>query len=149
MSTNSRASVQGENLVTDTPQNHSVESTNTADEVLAWDLGGAPERGPTYQPWRDYWPPKASETLSEEELKAKPWLTWKRDQAQPNEKPWYGWVNVFSGEVDLPCQLRRPEGPGGPEGPQTPIPENPEGECPYCEGSGCVCLSTCTMSLYG
>ncbi len=86
----------------------------------AWDVGGAPEIGPSHQPWRTHWPPKESviSQLSEEELRAQPWLTWKRDPKNINDKPWYFWVNAFEGEIDLPC------GDG----------------CPYCGGRGCVSL---------
>lgn len=88
--------------------------------ALAWDILGVPERGPTYQPWRAFWPPKNIEAVSANELKAKPWLTWKRDSNQPNEKPWYAWVNIFEGEVDEPCGL----------------PDS--GSCDFCAGEGCV-----------
>ena len=89
------------------------------DDVLTWDTLGVPERGPSHQPWRAYWPPKNVETLSEDELKSKPWLTWKRDKTRPNDKPWYAWVNNFEGEVDKPC-LRPPRKPH------------------YCQGADCV-----------
>jgi hypothetical protein len=89
--------------------------------ALAWDTLGIPERGPSYQPWRTYWPPNNIESLSEDELKSKPWLTWKRESSRPNEKPWYAWVNIFEGEVDEPCLLQQ------------------LGRCPYCGDRGCVC----------
>ena len=44
------------------------------------------------QPWREFWPPKNIESLTEEELRKKPWLTWKPDPAKPNAKPWLGWT---------------------------------------------------------
>jgi len=93
-------------------------TTREEPHVLAWDTKGGPqETNAPLQPWREFWPPKNLESLSEAELKAKPWLTWKRTDSAPNEKPWYQWVNVFEGEVDEPCL-----GPG----------------CQHCGGSGCV-----------
>lgn len=90
-------------------------------DVLAWDIDGIPERGAVYQPWRAFWPPKNPDRLPADELAAKPWLTWKRDAAKPNEKPWYSWVNIFNGEVDKPCQM------------------DADGVCSRCFGVGCVC----------
>jgi hypothetical protein len=83
---------------------------------LAWDLDRSPESGPSFQPWRAYWPPKADAQFSKTDLEKKPWLTWKRDPSIANDKPWYAWVNEFTGEVDQPC----------------------DGNCPNCGGSGCV-----------
>ncbi|EFX03010.1 hypothetical protein CMQ_2939 [Grosmannia clavigera kw1407] len=100
-------------------------SMATSDD-LAWDLNGIPERGPSFQPWRAYWPPSPTQVFSDEEKQAKPWLTWKRDATVLNDKPWYQWVNLFEGEVDEPCLGR---GKGDPN-------------CPHCQGSGCNVCST-------
>ena len=86
---------------------------------LAWDLDRTPESGPSYQPWRAYWPPKSTTPPSEAEIKEKPWLTWKRDPTKMNDKPWYAWVNEFTGEVDVPC----------------------DAGCDNCGGRGCVSSS--------
>src|SRR5271165_5911167 len=59
-------------------------STSTMEEPTA-------KPGQT-QPWRQFWPPKDIETLTEAELVQKPWLTWKPDPAKPNAKPWLGWT---------------------------------------------------------
>lgn len=87
--------------------------------VLAWDTKNCQKTSTSSpkQPWRDFWPPKDIQVLSEDEIRSKPWLTWKRDEAAPNEKPWYQWVNVFEGEVDEPCE---------------------SAGCKHCGGSGCV-----------
>jgi hypothetical protein len=85
---------------------------------LAWDIGGKPETGPTYQPWRAFWPPPPNVTFSTEERAEKPWLGWKRNLDDINVKPWYFWVNEFTGEVDTPC----------------------DGGCSACGGEGCVSL---------
>ena len=99
-----------------------------AREAIAWDIGGIPETGPSYQPWRAYWPPPKSviSALSAEELKSQPWLTWKRDPAKINDKPWYSWVNVHNSDIDKPC----------------------DSECPYCEGKGCVSLTIAIMNSW-
>lgn len=86
--------------------------------ALAWDTLTQTER----QPWRRFWPPADLDQITPEEKEAKPWLTWKRDPNQPNEKPWYHWCNIFEGEADLPCQQ------GGGR----------DTLCPYCGGQGCV-----------
>ena len=91
-------------------------SANVEAHALAWDTLKPPTS--TSQPWREFWPPRNIESLTPEQLKAQPWLTWKRDPANPNEKPWYHWCNIFEGEVDVPCTRT---------------------DCAYCEGSGCVC----------
>ncbi|KAK0766426.1 hypothetical protein N5P37_000149 [Trichoderma harzianum] len=91
---------------------------------LAWDTINRPERGPNYQPWREFWPPVNAANLTRAELKAKPWLVWKRDASNPNEKPWYHWCNIFEGEVDVPCK-------------------NTESfDCRYCNGKGCHVCTT-------
>ncbi|KAM5354321.1 hypothetical protein ACJ41O_000970 [Fusarium nematophilum] len=97
--------------------------------ALAWDTLGSAEKGSSSQPWREFWPPRNLENVSSKELKEKPWLTWKRDPKRPNDKPWYDWVNVFEGEVDVPCQNS-----GGPD----------KGgyDCRYCDGRGCYICST-------
>lgn len=83
----------------------------------AWDLDGTPEIGSSVQPWRAYWPPKECVAdLSAEELAAQPWLTWKRDPAKINDKPWYQWVNDFGAMNVQACEV----------------------DCPYCGGGGCV-----------
>ncbi|EGC47730.1 predicted protein [Histoplasma capsulatum var. duboisii H88] len=86
-----------------------------------WDVNGKPELGPSHQPWRAYWPPNLS-CVSERELSAKPWLTWKHDPAKMNNKPWYDWVRP---DLDLAPS---------------------EGWCPtscvYCGGKGCGPRST-------
>ncbi|KAJ5159114.1 uncharacterized protein N7500_008765 [Penicillium coprophilum] len=52
-----------------------------------------PTAGPGQkQPWREWWPPRQIESMSEEERKAQPWIAWKPDPAKPNAKPWLGWV---------------------------------------------------------
>jgi hypothetical protein len=43
------------------------------------------------QPWKSFWPPKL-EHLSEEQLKAQPWLTWGPEPEKPDGKPWYDWM---------------------------------------------------------
>lgn len=90
-------------------------------QALAWDTksDSSANGGQSRQPWREFWPLTNLGALSEDQLKAKPWLTWKRDKGQPNEKPWYTWVNIFEGEVDKPCDGR---------------------DCKYCGGAGCVSL---------
>lgn len=90
--------------------------------AIAWDTqnGTSDPNEPLYQPWREFWPPRNVGDLSEAEIRAKPWLTWKRDKTKPNDKPWYFWVNVFEGDVDEPCK----------------------GEyCKKCNGEGCVSLA--------
>ena len=47
------------------------------------------------QPWKAWWPPKNTESLSEEEIARQPWLTWKPDPNRPNDKPWYDWVKTL------------------------------------------------------
>lgn len=101
-------------------------ATEVDDHVLAWDILNEGGCGSAHQPWRAFWPPKKVDQIPPDELAAKPWLTWRRDPSQPNEKPWYGWCNVFEGEVDLPCQNR----PG--------TTETPPEECQHCKGKGCV-----------
>lgn len=99
---------------------YSLDSKVTGD-ALAWDTLSQPERGSALQPWREFWPPRKVDRLTPDQVDAKPWLTWKRDKSLPNDKPWYHWCNVFTGEVDLPCQRR-----------------DGEGDCQYCDGKGCV-----------
>ncbi|KAF2489452.1 hypothetical protein BU16DRAFT_553512 [Lophium mytilinum] len=70
---------------------------------LAWNTGQASGTGPSYQPWRAFWPPNPDVEFTEEEKRAKPWLTWRRDPDDVNVKPWYEWVNEFTGEIDTPC----------------------------------------------
>jgi hypothetical protein len=98
-------------------------------EAVAWNIDGIPEIGPSYQPWRSYWPTSktAITALSAEELKAQPWLTWKRDPAKINDKPWYSWVNVYNGDIDKPC----------------------DSDCPHCEGKGCVSPTTKINAIAG
>jgi hypothetical protein len=87
-------------------------------QSVAWDMGGEPEIGPSFQPWRAHWPvsPNTIQQLCAAELQAQPWLTWKRDPQKINDKPWYQWVNRFEGDIGQPC----------------------DGNCPYCGGKGCV-----------
>jgi hypothetical protein len=89
---------------------------SNVENIDPWDLDGTPETGPSYQPWRKYWPQKNIDQLSAEELKQRPWLTWKRDNSKPNDKPWYKWVNDFGSLTTESCNPR----------------------CPHCGGEGCV-----------
>ncbi|KAK4201351.1 hypothetical protein QBC40DRAFT_295755 [Triangularia verruculosa] len=91
--------------------------------AIAWDTqnGTSDTNDPLYQPWREFWPPRDVEDLSEAEIRAKPWLTWKRDKTKPNDKPWYFWVNVFESDVDEPCKGE---------------------DCKKCNGEGCSTGST-------
>ncbi|PGH34608.1 hypothetical protein GX50_02592 [[Emmonsia] crescens] len=86
-----------------------------------WDVDGKPELGPSNQPWRAYWPPNLT-GVSERELSAKPWLTWKHDPAKLNNKPWYDWV--------------RPDLEPAPSDGWCPM------SCTYCHGQGCGPRST-------
>lgn len=95
--------------------------TQVQPEALAWDITSNLGADPSWQPWREFWPPKNIDSLHPDDLVAKPWMTWKRDMdKRPNDKPWYYWVNVFEGEVDEPC------GNDGDE------------KCKHCDGKGCV-----------
>ncbi|OIW32923.1 hypothetical protein CONLIGDRAFT_627856 [Coniochaeta ligniaria NRRL 30616] len=42
------------------------------------------------QPWKTFWPLKA-ESYSQEQRADMPWLTWKPNPQQPDEKPWRQW----------------------------------------------------------
>lgn len=80
-----------------------------------------PTAGPGQtQPWRAWWPPKATESLTDEELKAKPWIHWKPDPSVPNAKPWLQWVPRHAhgrGNARPQGSRNSPE----PESPQKPL----------------------------
>ncbi|KAF8249053.1 hypothetical protein K440DRAFT_660562 [Wilcoxina mikolae CBS 423.85] len=87
------------------------------------------------QPWKKYWPPQADSRPTDEELEAKPWLTWKPDPDNPNEKPWYTWMNdpkynpnlLRNAKTDPAQQL---SGSGTPPPNPTPTPEPEPGPRP-------------------
>ncbi|PGH01898.1 hypothetical protein GX51_04951 [Blastomyces parvus] len=106
------------NPKTDTSLSALVQLTVKTDP---WDIDGKPELGPSHQPWRAYWPPDIT-GVSEQELSAKPWLTWKHDPMKMNNKPWYDWV--------------RPDLEPAPSDGWCPP------SCPYCRGQGCGPRST-------
>jgi hypothetical protein len=88
-------------------------------EELQWDLpaaSGKDHRRQLEQPWRSYWPPKDFSAKSAAELEANPWLTWKRDPFNINDKPWYRWIDVMGAQLDVKCNKY----------------------CPHCGGQGCV-----------
>jgi hypothetical protein len=90
------------------------------------------------QPWRQFWPPKDIDTLTEAELAKKPWLTWKPDPAKPNAKPWLGWTPrgyrppLESGRAHSTCNEDQKCSYGDNGGGPDPDPD-PE---PYPDGGG-------------
>ncbi|KAK3306513.1 uncharacterized protein B0T15DRAFT_527418 [Chaetomium strumarium] len=89
-----------------------------------------PTAGPGQtQPWRKWWPPE-TETMAEDELKAKPWINWKPDPKQPNAKPWLQWVPRDAHIV----HSRSDSGPGSGSGsgsgsaPVSPVPPSSNAE---------------------
>ncbi|KAJ5336062.1 hypothetical protein MYU51_019989 [Penicillium brevicompactum] len=95
--------------------------TSLSDNVDPWDLDGRPELGAFHQPWRAYWPPDLTK-VTDGEMCAKPWLTWKNDPTKMNNKPWYDWVH--------------PELEPAPSDGYCPT------DCSSCQGAGCGPYST-------
>jgi hypothetical protein len=99
------------------------DSSPSSESLIAavdpWDQAETLNKNGLAQPWREFWPPKNLDQLSQEELASKPWLTWKRDPNKINDKPWYHWVNDFGPLTENVCQ---------------------RGDCKHCGGDGCVSL---------
>ncbi len=68
------------------------------------------------QPWRTWWPPTGVENMTEEELKAKPWINWRPDPQRPTAKPWLKWV-----PRDVHIVHSHPD-----QGPTSPRPSSPK-----------------------
>jgi hypothetical protein len=46
------------------------------------------------QPWRKLWPPQPqAHGSSLNGVDDAPWTTWQPDEENPDEKPWYKWMN--------------------------------------------------------
>ncbi len=75
------------------------------------------------QPWRTWWPPKDLSSMTDNELKAKPWINWKPNPSKPNEKPWLQWVPRGAHLHDHHCDSgQKPLQPPGPPPPSPPSP---------------------------
>jgi hypothetical protein len=81
------------------------------------------------QPWREWWPPEpgATESMTEEERQAKPWLDWKPNPQQPNEKPWLEWVprdaHIIDGtRLQGSASNKLGSQASGPDAPESPAP---------------------------
>ncbi|KAI1385931.1 uncharacterized protein F4822DRAFT_414492 [Hypoxylon trugodes] len=46
---------------------------------------------PKSQPWRAFWPLKKDDYTTEQQQNM-PWLTWKPDPNNPENKPWRKWM---------------------------------------------------------
>lgn len=45
------------------------------------------------QPWRKFFNPEEASIDAGDNLGNQPWLNWKPDPGNPDEKPWISWVN--------------------------------------------------------
>lgn len=77
-------------------------------------MTGLPTGNEKTQPWKSFWPPDTSK-MSEDELRAQPWLTWSPDPSKPHDKPWRRWMKennavtssgtLTTGHLLLDCKL--------------------------------------------
>ncbi|KAI1128110.1 hypothetical protein F5Y10DRAFT_241227 [Nemania abortiva] len=92
-----------------------------------------PSAGPgQVQPWREWWPPKNVNEMTQSELTAKPWINWKPNPLKPNSKPWLQWVprdaHLYKNLDDAASHLSQSSGgprPAPRPGPPTPDPRPP------------------------
>ncbi|KAK4178919.1 hypothetical protein QBC36DRAFT_308708 [Triangularia setosa] len=77
------------------------------------------------QPWKKWWPPSDDtiKSMSEEELKSKPWVNWKPDVQDPNAKPWLQWVPRDAHIIEhLQSTSSSGSGPAPEPEPEKPLP---------------------------